>query len=64
MHSESTEDLHDAALFHEIRLLGALVLAASDVTRHLTTNEVDEVLEAGDPLSALPLDDPRSGPVR
>ena len=63
MHSESTEDLHDAALFHEIRLLGALVLAASDVTRHLTTNEVDEVLEAGDP-SALPLDDPRSGPVR
>ena len=58
MHSDPAGELHDAALFQEIRLLGALVLAASGVTRHLTALEVDEVLEADDAVPGLPLEDP------
>lgn len=38
-------DLHDEQLWQEIRLLGDLVLAASVLTRHLTQDEVDQVLE-------------------
>jgi hypothetical protein len=45
VHHESAGELHDGALSEEIRLLGALVLAASSTTRHLTPDEVDEVLE-------------------
>ncbi len=60
MHSDSAGELHDAALFQEIRLLGALVLAASAVTRHLTTGEVDEVLAAAD-ATGLPPDDSGGG---
>ncbi len=58
MHSDPAGELRDAALFQEIRLLGALVLAASGVTRHLTPREVDQVLEAGDDVPRLPLDGP------
>jgi hypothetical protein len=60
VHSDSPEELHDAALFQEIRLLGALVLAASGRTRHLTTHEVDEVLEVmevGGPVPGPPPDE-------
>ena len=60
MHSDSAGELHDAALFQEIRLLGALVLAASGVTRHLTTHEVDEVLAAAD-ATGPPRDDSGGG---
>lgn len=58
MHSDPAGELHDAALFQEIRLLGALVLAASGVSRHLTAHEVDQVLEAGDAVPGQPLDQP------
>jgi hypothetical protein len=54
LHSDPAGELHDAALFQEIRLLGALVLAASRVTRHLTAHEVDAVLQGGDGVLGLP----------
>lgn len=38
-------DLHDEQLSQEIRLLGDFVLAASMLTRHLTQDEVDQILE-------------------
>jgi hypothetical protein len=45
VHPQSAGELDDGALSEEIRLLGALVLAASGTTRHLTPDEVDEVLD-------------------
>ncbi len=45
MTSDSAPELNDHALAEEITLLGELVLAASSVTRHLTSAEVDHVLE-------------------
>ena len=45
MDSDSAGELHDDALSVEIKLLGALMLAASSATRHLTQAEVDQVLE-------------------
>jgi hypothetical protein len=44
-------DLHDEALFQEIRLLGDLVVAASRMARHLTQDEVDVILELGQPTT-------------
>lgn len=49
MSSDSAGEPHDAALFEEIRLLGALVLGASDTTGRLTPHEVDEVPEVDVP---------------
>ena len=37
-------ELDDDILAEEIKLLGELVLAASGVSRHLTQNEVDQLL--------------------
>ena len=37
-------ELDDDILAEEIRLLGELVLAASGVSRHLTQDEVDQLL--------------------
>ena len=45
MHPQFAGELDDGALAEEIRLLGALVLAASDARRHLTPDEVDDILE-------------------
>jgi len=45
MTSDSAPELNDHALAEEITLLGELVLAASTVTRHLTSAEVDHVLK-------------------
>ena len=45
MDSDSAGELHDDALSAEIKLLGALMLAASSATRHLTQAEVDQVLD-------------------
>jgi hypothetical protein len=45
MDSDSCRELNDDVLSEEIRLLGELVLAASGVRRHLTQDEVDQVLE-------------------
>jgi len=38
-------ELDDEVLSQEITLLGDLVLAASSATQHLTTDEVDQILE-------------------
>ena len=43
--SSSADELTDEPLSQEIRLLGDLVLAASRVARHLTQDEVDQLLE-------------------
>ena len=54
MDSGSSRELNDDVLSEEIRLLGELVLAASSVTRHLTQDEVDQVLEQESvPLESL-----------
>ncbi len=45
MDSRAADELTDEPLSQEIRLLGDLVLAASRVARHLTQDEVDQVLE-------------------
>lgn len=45
MDSSFADELTDGPLSQEIRLLGDLVLAASRVARHLTQDEVDQVLE-------------------
>jgi hypothetical protein len=46
MSSESSDELTDDVLDAEIQLLGQLVLAASAVPRHLTPEEVDQLLDA------------------
>jgi hypothetical protein len=61
MHSNPAGELHDAALFEEISLLGALVLAASTVVRHLTPQEVDRALRLDDPVVGPPPADDRHG---
>ena len=50
MRPDSDPELNDQVLADEIRLLGDLVLAASQVTRHLTQVEVDQVLNLGPPV--------------
>jgi hypothetical protein len=42
-------ELHSEALSEEIKLLGDLVLAASRVTRHLSEDEVGQILTAHRP---------------
>ena len=55
MDSDSAGELHDDALSAEIKLLGALMLAASSATGHLTLAEVDYVLEVETaPRACLP----------
>lgn len=44
MDPHAAGDLHDETLSDEIRLLGEVVLAASGFSRHLTDDEVDELL--------------------
>jgi hypothetical protein len=46
MSSDSSDELKDDVLHAEIQLLGQLVLAVSAVTRHLTPEEVDQLLDA------------------
>jgi hypothetical protein len=46
MGSDSSDELKDDVLQAEIQLLGQLVLAASGMTRHLTPEEVDQLLDA------------------
>ena len=58
---DSARELNDEALAEEIMLLGDLVLAASSVARHLTQDEVDQVLKQ-DPPTREPL--PGAGGTR
>ena len=51
---EPDQDLNDDVLSEEIELLGNLVLAASGVTRRLTQEEVDGVLQLDSPRAARP----------
>jgi hypothetical protein len=50
--SHFARELHDAPLSEEIKLLGDLVLAASGVARHLTQDEVDQILRTGHTFAA------------
>jgi hypothetical protein len=45
----SVPDLTDHALDEEIHLLEQVMLAASHVTRHMTSDEVDQVLSLNGP---------------
>ena len=49
MDSYSVGDLNDEPQSQEIKLLGDLVLAVSHLTRHLTEDELDQVLELDEP---------------
>jgi hypothetical protein len=53
----SAPELSDDELAREIELLGVLVLAASRSPRHLTQDEVDEVLRSSDEDTDLLGDD-------
>jgi len=64
MDSDSAGELHDDALSAEIKLLGALMLAASSATGHLTLAEVDHVLEVETAPSSDAGPPPSPGPTR
>ena len=53
MQPDSNPELTGQPLAVEIRLLGDLVLAASQMTRHLTQAELDQVLTSGSPVLEL-----------
>jgi hypothetical protein len=52
--SYSAGELNDEPLSQEIELLGELVVAASGMTRHLTREEVDQVLGLSGPTPEPP----------
>lgn len=54
MNSHPAGELHDENLSQEIELLGDLVLAASRVARHLTPDEIDQILEPPQPTPPPP----------
>jgi hypothetical protein len=60
MDPDSAGELNDDALAAEIKLLGALMLAASGVTRPLTQAELDQVLgvETAPPNNGGPSESP------